>query len=330
MALLMVLAAGPRALAAPAAASSEAEALIRQGIALRKQGKDLEALERFQKAQLLAPSGRALSQRGLAQQALGRWVEAESDLSTALGSAADEWVQRNRASLERALGVVRGRLGTVEVIGSPAGAELRINGQSRGTLPLTAPLRVPEGSAVLELTSAGHVPQARTVLVVAGKLHRETMNLTPVPRLDVAAPAPAPPAAAPPSPEELTSRSRLRVLGWVSLGVGAGLLGAGVAGVVLREQSAQKFNSDACVGNGKTRAENCGGDLSQAQTTERLAIGAFVAGGVLSVGSAVLLIWEARTRRRADAAASSRPGPTLAWRCGAGPGHVGVSCGARF
>src|SRR5580704_12825575 len=68
------------------------EALIAEGIALREQGRDREALELFVRAAALAASPRATAQIGLAQQALGHWVEAEAGLRTALEQGTDPWI----------------------------------------------------------------------------------------------------------------------------------------------------------------------------------------------------------------------------------------------
>ncbi|HEX3697716.1 MAG TPA: tetratricopeptide repeat protein [Polyangia bacterium] len=59
--------------AAFAQSGAEADAAISKGVVLRRQGKDEEALEFFQRANKLAPSPRAKAQIGPAEQAIGRW-----------------------------------------------------------------------------------------------------------------------------------------------------------------------------------------------------------------------------------------------------------------
>lgn len=54
--------------------------LIEQGVSLREDGRDLEALELFQRAYRRSKSVRAPAQIALAHQALGRWIEAERHL----------------------------------------------------------------------------------------------------------------------------------------------------------------------------------------------------------------------------------------------------------
>src|SRR4030081_1347046 len=60
------------------------EALIAQGVALRKEGQDADALAVFERAYALHPSSRAVVQIALAHQALAHWREAERGLIAAL------------------------------------------------------------------------------------------------------------------------------------------------------------------------------------------------------------------------------------------------------
>src|SRR5262252_7965835 len=119
------MAVGPcRVLAASAA--TVADAALKRGVELRRRGDDVQALVEFQRAYAWYRSARALAQIGFAEQALGRWHDAEEHLGQALADAEDDWVRRNRATIERSCAVVAGHLGSLEVLGSPEGAELRV------------------------------------------------------------------------------------------------------------------------------------------------------------------------------------------------------------
>lgn len=86
-----LLCAGARpAFAAPD--DPDAEALINRGIELREHGKDDEALGVFKKAFAKSPTPRARAQVALAEQALGLWTAAESDLASCLAAADDAWI----------------------------------------------------------------------------------------------------------------------------------------------------------------------------------------------------------------------------------------------
>src|SRR5450432_1999872 len=71
------------------------EALVRRGLELRKAGQDEQALEAFRSAYKLKATPRAQAQMGMAEQALGRWGDAESDLKGALAVDQDAWIARN-------------------------------------------------------------------------------------------------------------------------------------------------------------------------------------------------------------------------------------------
>ncbi|MFO0557920.1 MAG: PEGA domain-containing protein [Polyangiales bacterium] len=160
-----------------ASAQTEAEAAIAHGVALRQAGNDDEALAEFRRADQLAPSPRTKAQIALAEQALGQWVAAERDLRAALASAEDPWIQRNREALNAALVQIAGRLGWLEVRSSAPGAELYINEERVAALPLSEPVRLPVGTASLEVRAPGYTSQRRSVEVTAGGRVREVFTL---------------------------------------------------------------------------------------------------------------------------------------------------------
>lgn len=123
-------------LTVPAPARAEdADALIKQGVELRRAGKDEAALEQFRRAYDLAPTPRALAQMGLAEQALGRWIDGEAHLTKALEGAQESWIAKYRETLEGSRAEIAKHVGSLAVTGGPDGAELRVDGQPVGTLP---------------------------------------------------------------------------------------------------------------------------------------------------------------------------------------------------
>src|SRR5262245_5743759 len=109
------------------ARADDAESLLRRGIDLRKQGQDTEALESFRAAHTLDPTPRAKAQIGLAEQALGRWLDAHQHLSEALSAADDPWIIKNREALEGARSTIEDRLGWLFVMTNAEGAEIWID-----------------------------------------------------------------------------------------------------------------------------------------------------------------------------------------------------------
>ena len=157
--------------------AADADGLVRQGIELRRGGQDLEALALFQQAYELDASPKALAQIGLAEQALGRWTAAHRHLREALQKPRDSWIQKNRATIEGAVRVIEARVGRLSVSGSPSGAEVRVDGERVGQLPLLEPVLVPAGRVALEVSAPGYLSIVRASTVSVGGLTRENINL---------------------------------------------------------------------------------------------------------------------------------------------------------
>jgi hypothetical protein len=270
------------------ALADDFDKLYSEGVELRRKHQDVEALDRFQKAHALKATPRTQAQIGFAEQALGRWVEAERDLKAALASP-DSWIEKNKPAIERALATTDDHLGTLLIEGSPEGAEVRVGGVIAGSLPLKDPLRVPAGTITVELRAEGHAPGLRTIPIEAKKSHRERIDLVAIS---------TPPPVVPVSVEKKPHDRRLWLSGWTLVGVGAGMLVVGIAGVGVRESAADKWNSAACTGGGMTRFENCSGTLDNVHLGENLMISGFVAGGVLVVGGVIALAVDASRRAR--------------------------------
>jgi hypothetical protein len=157
------------------AAQSDEDAAIRQGVALRREGRDSDAVVVFQRAYDRWRSPRAAAQLGLCEQALGRWVLAERHVREALASASDPWVQRTRETLESALRVAEQHLATIEILGGNDGSELFIDGERVGQLPATRSLRVVIGALRLEARGTGIATIVRTIELAAGGVERVSL-----------------------------------------------------------------------------------------------------------------------------------------------------------
>jgi hypothetical protein len=156
------------------------EALIREGVQLRREGRDRDALERFTRALAVRRSPRALGQAGLAAHSLGLWVDTERYLLSALEGSDDPWIAQNRATLDAMLAEAVSRLGTFELVGGAAGAEVRLSGQLLGTLPL-APVRLVAGSFILEVRAPGFYPVSRPVTIPPQRMVRESLEMAAIP-----------------------------------------------------------------------------------------------------------------------------------------------------
>jgi serine/threonine-protein kinase len=217
--------------------------LVKEGIELRRSHRDADALDVFRRAYALAPSPRTLAQIALAEQALGRFVDAESDLQAAIASGADPWIRRSVGALEAGLADIRTHLGWLELAADVPRASVSVNGVELGEKSFPLRLRVEGGSVVVEVRAPGFAPSRRITSVEPGGTAREN-----VPLVALGAPATLPDDAGaarspPPGPtgpprvvSPVTPGTRevrvvgdraLRRSGWVALGSGVVGLGLG-------------------------------------------------------------------------------------------------------
>ena len=213
-----------------------------------------------------------IAQIGLAEQALGRWVPAFEHLTEALEAKKDPWIAKNRSTIAQALAAVAERVGRVEILGGSAGAEVRIDGVARGTLPLQGPLILTTGTITIDLSAPGFVAVQRSAVVRPNQTSRESFDaLAPIPERGAQAQsgpmatpagtlagdpggtgAGAPQIATTPQPERPAPRrtaaratARLRIRGaakWVAWGLGAGAAGLGLFGLIQQNRAADDFD----------------------------------------------------------------------------------------
>lgn len=169
------------------ASDTDEETLIRQGIESRRKRNDVVALELFRKAYDVRRSPRAAAQMGMAEIALGRWVDAEAHLQEAISVPSDPWIAKHQATLQDSLSRSREHLGRLEILGRPRGAEIVIEDVVVGTLPLAKPLTVRSGDCRFVIRAVGYEPVSRNVDVAPGDLTRETVVLSARPAADARA-----------------------------------------------------------------------------------------------------------------------------------------------
>ncbi|MEO8183030.1 MAG: tetratricopeptide repeat protein [Deltaproteobacteria bacterium] len=264
--------------AAEMAAGADVEALVQRGIELRRAGNDSQALSIFEHAAALAPgSARVRAHLAATHQALGHWLDAEQQLSVVLGETNDPYVSRHRAALEKAYEFVNRRIGSLDVVGEPAGAAVLVNGTELGRLPLRGPAHLPVGSYVLEVRKDGYYALSRPIAITSRSVRREAVDLVQHSRGNVSnLPVPA-------GPED--SAGSARWLTWTFAGLGAGAGIVGTTAWMLREHYAERWNSDQCLALNQRRGDVCGDVLSRGRTAEGVAYASSVGAGLLLGGA---------------------------------------------
>jgi hypothetical protein len=275
------------------------EDLIRQGVELRTAGRDQRALPLFQKAYDLDRSARTAAQLGLCEATLGYWLSAEQHLEEALSATMNPWLAKHEAKLRETLVAVRGSIGEVEVRGSPAGAEVLVNGQVVGTLPLAKPIRVSDGAVQVTLRKAGYKEGSARTRAQGGKRVVVSLDLEAVPAPTVAAAQAVEPASTAGADGDTqirrkpSSSSWLRPTAWVT-GAGA-VVALGVGAYALKQQWTHGREFDryqdpmtggmcftARPGRG---APGCQTLYNKTKSDQKLMFGSFIAAGVLTAGS---------------------------------------------
>jgi hypothetical protein len=311
---------------AVAAEPAEVEDLIRKGVELRRDGHDQRALPLFQKAYDLAHTPRTAAQLGLVEMSLGYTLESERHLVEGLASPRDLWIRKNKAVLDSALRRVRASIGELAIDGSPEGAEVWVNGKLAGRLPLSEPVRVPEGAASIELRAPGRNPLSRSVNVGAGKRHQITIALeasaaaaptTPPalraepPAVKVAESAPAAPPVSPPDSAADTpasgpqASSALRPAAWILAAGAVAGVGFGVAETAIWRSRVKDFDNhigpqpdnplvtdrtNCGTGDRNHGGTGCAALYDRMQTSRTLAIAGYAVGGAMAIGAAVLFL----------------------------------------
>jgi hypothetical protein len=307
-----------------AASADDADSLIKQGVELRRARRDREALEQFRRAYDVAPTPRALAQMALAEQALERWVDAEVHLSRALAAGQDPWIAKYRSTLETSRTDIARHLGWLELGGDPAGAQVRVDGQPVGALPLPRTLRVLAGSVVVDVSASGHVPARRTLSITPGQVAHAEIVLAPArPTSAGVAPVAAPePRDGPPritlvdSSAPARPTTRLRRAAWISLGVTGGLALIGGAGYLVGELDARDYKNAKCSFPETPACEEAHVHGTRARKVGMVSL---IGAGVAGLAAAALFV-------------ASRPArePVTSVACLPDPSRFGASCALRF
>lgn len=268
------------------AQADQAEAIILEGVERRRAKDDAGALALFRKAHALAPTPRAAAQMGLAEQALERWLDADRHLSEALRATSDPWIAKHRRVLEESLRTVAAKVGHLEVGGAPSGAEVKINGEPSGPLPILEPVPVPPGPVHIDVSKTGFLRSTLSITVAMGQRSRVDVRLQPDPAVikvpDDEADPPAPPSSA------------LRTARWVGVGAAGLFLAAGITGAVVHDRKIGQFNDAGCMRDpvtGAIRAGNattCQPLIDTASTGKTAAVVGFAGAGLLALTSAIL------------------------------------------
>jgi hypothetical protein len=180
---------------------------VRRGIALRRSGDDEAALDLFLDLEKRAPNSvRVLLHVSTAALAVGKWVMAYNYLEKASSHPDDLYYRRHLVVVESLSRTIGERVGRFRVRGTPAGAEVRLNGDLVGTLPMDVGKAVETGAYTLDVSKPGYYPLRRPITVTGhGTLTQEAVELRELKPLPMSSTGPDPTSSAP-----LVDSARLR------------------------------------------------------------------------------------------------------------------------
>lgn len=246
--IAVLLAAGGGSKSTP---QKQADELIQKGNDLRRRGDNYGAFEFFRQAHELAPTPKTEAQLGLAEQSTGRWADAEGHLTTALRDTQDPWVKKNREILKQSLEDAHVHVGRVEIVGDPEKATVLVNGKAVGVLPLAAPVAVNAGNVDVEVSADGYTTERRSINAPAQQVQTLVIRLK---KLELMPTAPVAQASEEGTSQQLAVQSEARASEpppsskkWLWIGIGAAVLVAAVAGVLIATRKDEYPTSSAQV-----------------------------------------------------------------------------------
>jgi hypothetical protein len=307
------------------------EDLIRKGNEHRTKGEDQWALPLFQKAYDIERSPRTAAQLGLVEAALGYWLASERHLQEALTSTRNPWLLRFEKQIRTTLAHVQASIGEVMVTGSPHGAEVLVNGQPAGVIPLGQPVRVGEGAVQVTLRAPGHKESSSHAKVSGGQRVTVTVDLERASPGPAAAPTTSKAKPVPTAGEGVTERQNtgqparepdtgsqpfwVRPASWVAAVGAVAALGVGAYGLQTQRTKGEAF--DNYTGGSPTKicgasrpdkgGPACKSLYDQAQTGQRLMIGGFAVGGARAAASIVGFVAAAANVANREEVARAHP-----------------------
>jgi hypothetical protein len=278
--LITLCASGP----AIAQRIEDPEALIRQGIELRRQGDDVRAEGYFRRAYEIAHTPRSMAQLGLVELAIGDNMAAELYLTNALAGD-DAWIQSYQKTLEDSRLSARGHLMQVVVTDAPPGTSAVVEKEPREELHLDGVLWLKPGSTIVVFEAAGYQPITMTIRGEPGTIQRIVVGFVHAGENGAAL------TEAHPTIQKDDASSRSRVgRRWTGVGIAIGVAGAAVGGVgtaLLVTGNSKRDDIEAAANNDTKPYDPSDGNW---RSLQREGIGLMIGGAVALAGGVTFIL----------------------------------------
>ncbi len=313
----------------------EANRLFREGREDFNAGRIKDAHRKYRAAWKLRKSPDVAANLGQTELELGLPDQAARHFAYALANLLPSTSREQRSALEHALAEVRAEVGLIAAELQPEGAALTLDGESVDPVYLQTGLFVAPGRHVLRATADGYLSVERVAVVAAGESLAVQLRLEQEP-----APGGGPSVepVGEPLPRESSGASSVRrtraavaLTGGVlaALGYGVGVVSSVRAAqrdrdaAELRQVAVDTVGAGGCAEQPSAAAcADLSDNLDQRSRNQQVAIGGYVAGGVLTVTTLVAVaIWP---RPKAE------PGGSVAVGVRGDQGAAWLSVAGRF
>lgn len=264
--------------------TEDPEALIRQGIELRRQGDDVRAEGYFKRAYEIAHTPRSMAQLGLVELAIGDDMAAELYLTNALAGD-DAWIRSYQKTLEDSRLSARGHLMQVVVTDAPPGTSAVVDKEPRVELHLDGVLWLRPGSTVVVFEATGYQPITMTVRGEPGTIQRIAVGFV-HPGEGGATVTEAHPNI---QTDDASSRSKAGRR-WIGVGVAIGVAGAAVGGAgagLLVTGNSKRDDIEAAANSDTKPYDPSDGNW---RSLQREGIGLMIGGAVALAGGVTLIL----------------------------------------
>jgi hypothetical protein len=267
--------------------AEDPEALIREGIELRRQGDDLRAEGYFKRAYQIAHTPRSMAQLGLVELAIGDYMAAELYLTNALAGE-DAWIRSYQKTLEDSRLSARGHLMQVVVTDARPGTSAAVEKEPRVELHLDGVLWLNPGPTIVVFEAAGYQPNTMTIRGEPGAIQRITVGF--VRSQDASSAGDISVADARPRIQTVDASNRSASgRQWMGVGIGVCIAGAAVGGLgtaLLIVGNSRRDDIESSSGAMK-RYNPSDGDWNSLQHD---GIGLMIGGAVALAGGATLIL----------------------------------------
>ena len=146
----------------------EADRLFERGVAARKEGRLADAEALFRKAWALKKTWDIAANLGLTELNLGKIPEGAEHVLYAMAQLPPSESDAMRENLRKAFVEARREVAGIDVRCDVDGAEVFLNGTSKGTTPVLGTLFAVPGQSTIEVRKDGYTTERRTITVKKG------------------------------------------------------------------------------------------------------------------------------------------------------------------